>query len=300
MQHDAIIVGGSFAGLSAAMYLARTRKRVCVVDTGEPRNRFAARSHGFFAQDGSEPKLMLETMRRQVAAYPTVSFLQDSAVDALAEDGMFSVALRSGTLLTGKQLLLAFGISDEMPKTPGLAERWGTSVLHCPYCHGYEFADRQLGVLKTAPLSHHQATLIGEWGPTTLYLDGGELDREQSEALARRGVRIEPAAIDRLAGEGRTLSQIHLADGRSRPLDALFIAPRNRLNSALAERLGCALEAGPLGPTIVVDEMQMTSVPNVFAAGDIARKMHSVAFACADGVMAAIAMHRSLVFAGLS
>lgn len=300
MHHDVIIVGGSFAGLSAAMYLARARKRVCVLDTGEPRNRFAARSHGFFAQDGSEPQVMLETMRRQVAAYPTVHFLQDAAVDAQAEDGMFSVALRSGALLTGKRLLLAFGISDEMPETPGLAERWGTSVLHCPYCHGYEFADRQLGVLNTSPMSHHQAVLIGEWGPTTLYLDGGELDREHSEALARHGVGIEPAAVDRLAGEGGALSQIHLADGRSRPLDALFIAPRNRLNSALAERLGCALEAGPLGQTVTVDEMQMTSVPNVFAAGDIARKMHSVTFACADGVMAAVAMHRSLVFGPLS
>ncbi len=217
MHHDVIIVGGSFAGLSAAMYLARARKRVCVLDTGEPRNRFAARSHGFFAQDGSEPQVMLETMRRQVAAYPTVHFLQDAAVDAQAEDGMFSVALRSGALLTGKRLLLAFGISDEMPKTPGLAERWGTSVLHCPYCHGYEFADRQLGVLNTSPMSHHQAVLIGEWGPTTLYLDGGELDREHREALPGTASEsnLRPSSVSP-AKAGRCRRSIWPMAGRAR------------------------------------------------------------------------------------
>ena len=296
MHHDALIIGGSFAGLSAALYLARARKSVCVVDAGAPRNRFAATSHGFFAQDGSDPQAMLQTMRRQVAAYPTVSFLQDAAVDAQAEDGVYSVALRSGGIVTGRRLLLAFGISDVMPPTPGLAERWGTSVLHCPYCHGYEFQDRPLGVLNTSPASHQQAIMISEWGPTTLYLDGGDLETEHRDALARRGVRIEPAAIDRLTGEGRNLSQIHLADGRTCEVNALFFAPRNRLNSAIAEQLGCAIEAGPLGSTIKVNEMRMTSVANVFAAGDITRMVHNVTFACADGVMAALAMHRSLVF----
>lgn len=300
MHHDALIIGGSFAGLSAALYLARARRSVCVVDAGAPRNRFAATSHGFFAQDGSDPQAMLQTMRRQVAAYPTVGFLTDTAVEARGDEGVFSVALRSGALVTGKRLLLAFGISDEMPETPGLAERWGTSVLHCPYCHGYEFSGRPLGVLKTSPLSHHQAMMISDWGPTTLYLDGGDLETEHRDALARRGVRIEPAAVVRLTGEGPSLSHIHLADGRACPLEALFIAPRNRLNSAVAEQLGCAIEAGPLGPAIKVDEMRMTSTANVFAAGDITRTAHNVTFACADGVMAALAMHRSLVFGAAS
>lgn len=125
MHYDAIIIGGSFAGLSAAMYLARARKVVCVVDTGEPRNRFATQSHGFFAQDGSDPKIMLDTMRKQVAAYSTVSFIKDAAVDAFEEAGTFSVALWSGAVITGKRLLLSFGISDIMPEKPEIAERWG-------------------------------------------------------------------------------------------------------------------------------------------------------------------------------
>lgn len=296
MHYDAIIIGGSFAGLSAAMYLARARKTVCVLDTGEPRNRFAAESHGFFAQDGSNPKAMLDTMRQQVTAYATVSFIRDAAVDAFEEDGTFSVALWSGAVITGTRLLLSFGISDIMPKMPGLAERWGTSVIHCPYCHGYEFSGQQLGVLNVSPMSRHQAMLISEWGPTTFYLDGGSLEAAETQAFTQRGIRIEPVAVERLAGEGRNLSEIHLADGRSHGLDALFIGPHHHLNSTIAEQIGCAIEAGPLGPMVKVDEMQMTSVPNVFAAGDITRIAHNVTFACADGVMAAMAMHRSLAF----
>lgn len=296
MHYDAIIIGGSFAGLSAAMYLARARKTVCVLNTGEPRNRFAAQSHGFFAQDGSNPKAMLDTMREQVAAYPSVTFIKDAAADACNNRGTFSVALWSGAIINGSRLLLSFGISDIMPDKPGLAERWGSSVIHCPYCHGYEFAGQNLGVLNVTPMSVHQAALISEWGPTTFYLDGSQIDQQVRDDLERRGVQIEAAAVERLTGEGHTLSEIQLAGGRSRLLDALFIGPRHHLNSAIAEQIGCAIEAGPLGPMIKVDEMQMTSVPNVFAAGDITRIAHNVTFACADGVMAAMAIHRSLAF----
>src|SRR6476661_6243197 len=137
MHHDVIIIGGSFAGLSAAMYLARARRSVCVVDAGEPRNRFAAHSHGFFAQDGSSPAAMLATARTQVAAYPTVSFVAAHALRAESSGDRFAVALDTGETLTAARLVLAFGVADELPQIPGLAERWGSTVLHCPYCHGY-------------------------------------------------------------------------------------------------------------------------------------------------------------------
>jgi thioredoxin reductase len=172
MGYDAIIIGGSFAGLSAAMYIARARRSVCIVDTGLPRNRFAAQSHGFFAQDGSAPGTMLATARSQVAACPTASFVEGKALSAAREPHGFSVKLATGDVLEGAKLVLAFGISDELPAIPGLAERWGTSVLHCPYCHGFEFSGQRLGVLHVSPLSLQQAMLIAEWGPTTLYLNG--------------------------------------------------------------------------------------------------------------------------------
>jgi thioredoxin reductase len=295
MNYDTIVVGGSFAGLSAALYLARARRSVLVLDTGAPRNRFAAASHGFFAQDGNDPKAMLETMRGQVAAYPTVHFRDQKAVDADRHGDAFRVTLADGKSVFGTKLLLAFGVTDVLPDIPGIAERWGQTVIHCPYCHGYEFREKRLGVLNLSPVSVHQASLIPEWGPTTFFLNGGTIDAETSATLERRGVVVEPEPVEGLVGEGTSLSAVRLRSGIERPLDALFIGPANRLNSDIAERLGCAIEHGPLGSVVIVDDMKATNVSGVYAAGDITRMGHTVTFACADGVMGALAIHRSLV-----
>jgi thioredoxin reductase len=298
MRFDTIIVGGSFAGLSAALYLARSRRTVLVLDTGAPRNRFAAASHGFFAQDGSNPRAMLDVMRAQVAAYPTVEFRDQKALDAEQAPDGFQVTLENGEVVTGAKLLLAFGVSDILPALPGLAERWGSTVIHCPYCHGYEFSGKRLGVLNLSPMSAHQASLIPEWGPTTFFLDGGTIEPDIAAKLEARGVKIEPEPVAGLVGEGTALSALRLRNGAEHPLDALFVGPRNQLNSDLAARLGCVIEDGPLGSVITVDEMKATNIAGVYAAGDITRMGHTVTFACADGVMAALAIHRSLVFGG--
>ena len=297
MRHDAIIIGGSFAGLSAAMYIARAQRSVCIIDTGSPRNRFAAHSHGFFTQDGSEPGTMLATARSQVAAYPTATFIEGEAIGAARERDGFSVRLATGEALESTRLVLAFGISDELPAIPGLAERWGRSVLHCPYCHGYEFSGQRLGVLHVSPMSPHQAMLIAEWGPTTLYLNGASQPDDASLAqLQKRGVAIEPAAVRALQGEGAELSAIELADGRTSGVDALYLGPRTRLNSDMAQRLGCELDEGRFGSIIRTDDAKMTTVSGVYAAGDITRDVHNVTWASADGVTAGMAVHRSLVF----
>ncbi|HEX7062675.1 MAG TPA: NAD(P)/FAD-dependent oxidoreductase [Woeseiaceae bacterium] len=311
MRHDAIIIGGSFAGLSAALYIARARRSACIVDTGLPRNRFAPHSHGFFGQDGSEPAAMLATAHTQVAAYPTATFVEDKAVKAAKAADVFSVELATGEVFECSRLVLAFGVSDELPGIPGLAERWGKSVLHCPYCHGYEFSGRRLGVLNVSPMSVQQAMLIAEWGPTTFYLNGTSMTESAAlpppaggswsgqDALAeleRRGVAIEPAPVTALHGEGDGLSAIELGDGRMSPADALYIGPRFRLNSRIAEQLGCEMDEAPLGRIIRTDEQKATTVPGVYAAGDITRGAHTVTWACADGVMAGLAVHRSLVF----
>lgn len=296
MHYDAIIVGGSFAGLSAAMYLARARRTVAVLDTGLPRNRFSAHSHGFFAQDGSEPGAMLATARSQVAAYPTATLIGGEAISAAQSPHGFSVALATGEVLGATNLVLAFGISDELPAVPGVAERWGRSVIHCPYCHGYEFSDRRLGVLYTSPMSMHQALLVPEWGPTTLYLNGApEPDAESLAQLRARGVAVEPAPVRALHGAPGELSAIELADGRMSPVDALYVGPRTRLNSGIAEQLGCALDEAPLGPIVRTDAMKATTVPGVWAAGDITRGSHTVTYASADGVAAGLAVHRALI-----
>lgn len=295
MRYDAIIIGGSFAGLSAAMYVARARRTVLIIDAGSPRNRFAAHSHGFFAQDGSEPGAMLAAARAQVAAYPTVSFVDGEAVSAAKEADGFSVTLASGEVVQGSRLVLAFGISDELPAIPGIAERWGKSVIHCPYCHGYEFSGQRLGVLKLSEMSLHQAMLIAEWGPTTLYLNGDPgPDAETLAQLRERGVRIEPAPVRELHGEGAIA--IELGDGRTSEVDALYIGTRTRLNSDIAQQLGCESDEGVWGSIIRTDEWKATTVPGVFAAGDITRSAHNVTWASADGVTAGVALHRSLVF----
>ena len=297
MRHDAIIVGGSFAGLSAAIYIARARRTVCIVDTGAPRNRFAPHSHGFFGQDGSEPAAMLATARGQVAAYPTVTFVAGEAVTAAGDPSGFSVRLAAGEALEGTKLVLAFGISDQLPAIPGLAERWGRSVLHCPYCHGYEFSGRRLGVLYVSPAAIQQAMLIADWGPTTLYLNGAPLPDDSSLVQLRdRGVEIERAPVRGLNGEGDRLSAIELGDGRTSAVDAVYIGPRTRLNSDLAQQLGCATTEGRLGTIIVTDDSKMTSVPGVYAAGDITRDAHNATWASADGVTAGTSLHRSLIF----
>lgn len=297
MIHDAIIVGGSFAGLSAATYLARARRSVCIIDAGAPRNRFAAHSHGFLTQDGSSPQAILATARKQVEAYPSVTLINNRAAAAGNTGDNFSVSLASGEILEARRLVLAFGLSDELPEIPGLAERWGNSVIHCPYCHGYEFSGQRLGVLLTAPLSLHQAMLVAEWGPVTFYLNGQPAPNDDEAAeLAKREIRIEQRAVRALHGDGTKLSAIELADGSQQPIDALYVSPRIRFNSDISGQLGCTMDETPAGTFIHTDAMKQTSVPGVYAAGDIARGAHSVTWASADGVMAGVAAHRSLVF----
>lgn len=297
MRHDAIIIGGSFAGLACALYLARARRTVCVVDAGLPRNRFSAHGHGFLTQDGSNPADILRVAREQVAAYPSVTFVAGRAVAAEGASDNFRVALASGEGLEARRLVLAFGITDDLPPVPGLAERWGQSVLHCPYCHGYEFAERRLGVLYSYPMSLHQAMLVAEWGPVTLFLNGQAVeDADALAELARRGVTVEAGPVRALHGRGVELDSVELADGRHVPIQALYVGPHTRLNSDIAATLGCQMEDGMMGPILATDAMKQTTISGVVAAGDITRGAHSITWAASDGVMAAMAVHRSLVF----
>lgn len=296
MDIDAIVVGGSFAGISAALQLARARRRVAVVDAGSPRNRFAQASHGFFGHDGRAPLDLIAQAREQLLAYPTVRFVAAQALEAAPQGEGFALALDNGERLVGRRLLLATGVRDLLPELPGLAERWGQSVAHCPYCHGYEFDRQPLGVLYRMPLSLHQAQLIAEWGPTTLFLDGHAISDAERAHMAALGVAIEAGKVFALEGEGAALAGVRLADRRV-PLRGLFLAPTVAMASPLAAQLGCAFDDAPAGPFLRV-EMGQTSVPGVFAAGDAAQGAHSATLAAAQGVLAGTAMHRAMVFGG--
>lgn len=297
MRYDAVVVGGNFAGLSAAMQLARARRRILLVDAGEPRNRFAQAAHGFLGQDGVPPAQIMREGLRQLSAYPTVDFHAGRCVAAGGELDGFALALDDGASVEARRLVLACGVADTLPALPGLAERWGRTVLHCPFCHGYEVADRPLGVLATGPLAAHQAQLVAGWGPTTLFMQGEvDPDAESAASLARSGVTIEPVPILELIGEAPGISAVRLADGRTQPISALFIAPQTRPAGGLVEQLGCQLEDGPTGPYVRTDERRATSVTGVFAAGDAVLPMHNATLASASGVIAGVGAFQSLIF----
>ncbi|KAF1038809.1 MAG: Thioredoxin reductase [Burkholderia lata] len=297
-HHEVIVIGGSFAGLSAAMQLARACRRVLVIDAGQPRNRFAAHAHGFFGQDGKPPAQIVDEAAAQLAAYPTVQRIAGDVRTAERDaDGRFHVTLADGSRASADRLILATGIRDELPALPGLAERWGVSVLHCPYCHGYEVSGQRLGVLASHPLSVHQAILIPDWGPTTWFTQGqAEANEEEAALLAARGVRIERSPVVEILGDAPRIDALRLADGQVVPIDALFVGARTAMASDLAQQLGCAFDDGPLGPVVRVDALKQTSVAGVFAAGDASTPMTNATFASASGVMAGVAAHRSLIW----
>lgn len=297
MDHDAIVIGGGFAGLAAAMQLARARRRVALIDAAQPRNRFSRASHGFFGQDGRSPWEIVAAGRAELARYPSVTLVDGQVESAQPSDGGFRVRLAGGEELAAARLVLALGMRDELPAIPGVDERWGVSVLHCPYCDGYEHGDQPLGVLGAGPSSIHQALLIADWGPTTLFTQGNvEPDAEQSARLSARGVGVERAKVVDLLGRAPALDAVALEDGRRVPLEALFVAPKAHMVSDLPAALGCTFEDGPMGPYVRVDGAKLTSVKGVYAAGDLSNPMPNATLAAASGVLAGVSAHQSLIF----
>ena len=278
MSYDVIIIGGSFAGMSAAMQLARARRPILVVDSGMPRNRFAAASHGFLGQDGVAPAAIMREALRQLSAYPTVDFVHGRVAAARGEIDRFEVEMEDGAVPAARRLVLATGVADTLPDIPGLAERWGVSVMHCPYCHGYEVRDRRIGVLANHPMAAHQALMLPDWGPTTFFTQGlVEIDADLAAKLAGRGVQVETTPIVAVLGEGQEIAAVRLADDRVASLEAIFTAPQTAPASPLAQQLGCAFEDGMTGPHVKLEPgQQRTSVPGVYSAGDVASPMHKI------------------------
>jgi thioredoxin reductase len=292
-HYDAVIIGGSYAGLAAGLQLARARRQVLIVDAGARRNRFAAASHGFLGQDGRAPADIVKDARDQLLAYPTVTIHHGQAESAEGEKDHFSVKLDTGAAVDARRLVLATGVQDILPEIPGLAERWGQRVFHCPYCHGYELDQGKIAVIAVGEVSMHHALMLPDWGDTTLFTNGSfSPDAQQTEALAARGTLVETAAITGLEGE----ADIVLADGRRLSFDGVFTAPTTVPSSPIADQLGCAFKDGPLGRYLDVSPMMESSVNGVFACGDLARAAGSVSIAVGDGAMAGVATHRSLMF----
>jgi thioredoxin reductase len=293
MTYDAIVIGGSYAGLSAATMLARGRRTVLVLDAGMRRNRFAAHSYGVLAHDGRAGDEIAAIASSQLAEYPSVRQMKGSASSVEGSDGRFVVRTDNGEAFKGRKVLLATGVVDTMPEIPGLSARWGQSVFHCPYCHGYEIGRGAIGVLATSSASVAQASTLADWGNITFF-SPPIADPDQLSVLRRRGVRLEARAVEALWGPENGPINVRLDDGEELIMKAIFIASKQRI-SPLAVNLGCALEFNAHGELISTGPDKMTSVAGVYAAGDTARLPSNVTLASADGVLAGAGIHQALI-----
>ncbi|QRZ12948.1 NAD(P)/FAD-dependent oxidoreductase [Paracoccus methylovorus] len=292
-MQDVIVIGGSYAGMAAALQPARARRKVRVIDAGQRRNRFARHSHGFLGQDGIDPAQIWAAARQQLLTYPTLRWIEGEAVAISGRKDDFRLATADGTAHAGRRILLATGVRDLLPDIPGLPERWGKTVFHCPYCHGYELDQGRIGVIAAGAMSPHQAQLLPEWGEVTFLTNGAlTLEPEQREDLRSRGVAVEETPIARIAGA----AEVELRDGRVLPFAGLFTATRTEPASPLAEAAGCEVIETPMGRQVLTDETKETSLPGIFACGDVARAPHSVSLAVGDGAWAGAQLHRSLVW----
>ncbi|MDV3470083.1 NAD(P)/FAD-dependent oxidoreductase [Stenotrophomonas sp. C3(2023)] len=294
MQPDVLIVGGSHAGIAAALILARARRPVTVIDAGLPRNRAASHSHGVLGLDGVSGAELLKTARQQLLQYPSVRWLHGEVVDAAAGGADVQVRTADGQVLSARKLLLATGIADQLPALPGLAERWGSTVLHCPYCHGYEIGGGAIGVLGGQPWSAAKAGLFAEWGTVTFFSQGIAPDEDELAMFAQRGVQLESTPVVGVQGDQPQWLEVVLDDGRRIAQRALFVPALQTMATPLVQQLGCALQESPLGVLVEVDAMKQTSVANVYAAGD-ATTIGNITLATAEGVRAGIGIHHALV-----
>ncbi|PHN03512.1 NAD(P)/FAD-dependent oxidoreductase [Flavilitoribacter nigricans] len=290
---DVIIIGGSYAGLSAAMALGRSLRKVLIIDGGRPCNRQTPHSHNFITQDGEKPAVIAEKARTQVLQYRTVSFLNDFAISGNATDEGFAITTRTSQTYSAKKLVFATGIKDLLPDNEGFADCWGISVIHCPYCHGYEVKGEITGILDHGDTAMHLASLVNNLTDDLTIFTNGQSDftAEQTAQLTANQIKVENRLIERLEHQNGQLERIHFTDGPPVAIKALYARVPFVQHSDIPESLGCQLtEQG----FIEVNAMQQTSVPGVFACGDNTTPMRSVASAVAGGNFAGAVVNKEL------
>ena len=293
---DVIIIGGSFAGLAAALNLGRARRKVTILDTGMPRNRYASHAHGLLGHDNKPPREILAEARAQLAPYDPVRFVQVRADSASGAADDFAVLTADGDTLKARRLLLSYGIADQLPAIEGFAECWGKSVIHCPYCHGYEYAAQRWGLVYSTPMSLHAPMLYGDWtDQLTLFTDGHDIPDIERGKLDKRGVRIVEGKVSSIAHKDGQLSSVLTADGTVTELDALFAHPRIKPSANLHELLDLETVETPFGIALKVDEKHLTSREGVYAAGDLVSPMHSLTIAIYTGAMAGVNAQQSML-----
>ncbi|MGY3059452.1 thioredoxin reductase [Streptomyces sp. TE3672] len=301
--YDVVVIGGGAAGLSGAVILARARRSVLVIDAGQPRNAPASHMHGYLGHDGTPPSELLAIGRDEVTRYGG-EVVQDAVVAAerLPDGAGFRVERKDGDPVVARRLLVATGLVDELPEVPGLAERWGREVLHCPYCHGWEVASRPIGVLSTGPLAVHQALMWRQWSEdiTLFRHTGPEPTDEEYEQLAARGIAVVDGEVAGLEVTDDRLAGVRLADGRVVPREAVVVQTGliGRADVLAGLGLGAAeLKMGGevIGTYVAADPAGETEVPGIWVAGNVADPKGKVVIAAAAGVQAAAAINADLI-----
>jgi thioredoxin reductase len=279
---DVIIVGGSYAGLSAAMALGRALRSVLILDSGLPCNRQTPHSHNFITQDGEKPSVIAEKAKGQVLQYDTVQFLTELAVTGTKTDKGFAITTQSGKVFSAKKLVFATGLKDTMLNINGFSECWGITVLHCPYCHGYEVRHQKTGIFASGYGGFHLARLISNWTKDlTLFTNGkSELTPEQTEEIKRHNISIVEKEIAALKHREGAVEEIIFADGSTFPLEVIYSRPPFEQHCKIPEALGCELTEHGL---IKVDGFQKTTVDSIFACGDSTNTLRSVSYAVSTG-----------------
>ncbi|GAP48388.1 NAD(P)/FAD-dependent oxidoreductase [Streptomyces azureus] len=300
-KYAVVVVGGGTAGLSAALVLGRARHHTLVVDAGEPRNAPAAHMQGYLSRDGMPPAEFLAVGREEIARYG-VELVRDRVVEVeKGED--FAVVLAGGRTVRARRLIVATGLRDELPAVPGVAERFGRDVLHCPFCHGWEVRDQPFGVLASSPASVHQALIVSQWSKDVRFflhtVAEEELSDQDLRRLAAAGVDVVPGEVAGLVAEDDRLTGVRLADGTTHARSVLFVGPRPVPQTGLLERLGAELHETPFGAYPVVDPTGLTTVPGVWAAGNAIGFAEQVVHAASGGYRAASAIVGDLLMTDL-
>jgi thioredoxin reductase len=293
---DVVIVGGGSAGLSAALILARARRRVLVLDGREPRNRFAPHMHGVLARDGYSPLQLVDDGRREVRAADGV--VETATVATISRrDRGFELETTDGIRLLASRVIVATGIRDELPGVPGLSEQWGRGVVACPYCDGFEARGKRIGVLSGSVAGLHKAQLIRAYSSTVTVYSAllGEVPAENLRELEARGIRVENRPIARLVSTGDLLTGVEFDDGTVEPVDTVFADPRPVALDDLLRQLGVDTVDTPFGPFTATDASFQTSVPGVWAVGNVSNPSALVPIAAAAGVTAAVTINAELV-----
>jgi len=292
--YDVIIIGGSYAGLSAALSLGRSLRKVLIIDSGTPCNRQTPYSHNFLTNDGSRPKAVHDKAKAQAIGYQSVIYLEGLVTDIALLEDIFEVTTQENEVFTAKKLLFATGVTDTIPNIQGFEECWGKSILHCPYCHGYEAKGLKTGVLGNGDMGYELAKTISHWaGELTLYTNGtSTLSPEEVLKLNKHNISVVQNEIDYIEQENGQVKRLHFKDTEPEEIKALYTQLPFIQQCSLPQSLGCGMtEKG----FIEIDKCLQTTIPGIYAAGDCVSLFRSIANAVAMGSKAGAMINKCLI-----